>query len=77
MIDLVVYNKNGQEVESIKVDEAALGGKVRYALLKQAVVMYHANKRVGTATTKGRSMVSNRRLNIPSLYLITDKSRAD
>jgi large subunit ribosomal protein L4 len=58
MIDLVVYNKNGQEVESIKVDEAALGGKVRYALLKQAVVMYHANKRVGTATTKGRSMVA-------------------
>lgn len=58
MIDLVVYNKNGQEVESIKVDEAALGSKVRYALLKQAVVMYHANKRVGTATTKGRSMVA-------------------
>jgi large subunit ribosomal protein L4 len=57
MIDLAVYNMDGQEVDSLKVDEAALGGAVRYPLLKQAIVMYHANKRVGTAATKGRSMV--------------------
>ena len=57
MIDLAVYNTDGQEVESLKVDEAALGGSVRYPLLKQAIVMYHANKRVGTAANKGRSMV--------------------
>jgi large subunit ribosomal protein L4 len=57
MIDLAVYNKDGKEVESLKVDEATLGGTVRYPLLKQAIVMYHANKRVGTATNKGRSMV--------------------
>ncbi|MHC4284600.1 MAG: 50S ribosomal protein L4 [Planctomycetota bacterium] len=56
MIDLVVYNKDGQEVESLKVDESALGNSVRYPLLKQAIVMYQANKRVGTAATKGRSM---------------------
>lgn len=58
MIDLSVYNKDGQEVDSLKVDEYVLGGTVRYPLLKQAIVMYHANKRVGTATTKGRSMVT-------------------
>jgi large subunit ribosomal protein L4 len=58
MIDLAVYNTDGQEVDSLKVDEAALGGSVRHALLKQAIVMYHANKRVGTAATKGRSMVA-------------------
>ncbi len=58
MIDLAVYNKNGKEVESLRVDEAALGGSVRYPLLKQAIVMYHANKRVGTAANKGRSMVA-------------------
>jgi len=58
MIDLAVYNKDGQEIESLKVDEAALGGSVRYPLLKQAIVMYHANKRVGTAANKGRSMVA-------------------
>jgi large subunit ribosomal protein L4 len=56
MIDLPVYNKQGQEIDSLKVDEAAFGGLVRYPLLKQAIVMYHANKRVGTAATKGRSM---------------------
>jgi large subunit ribosomal protein L4 len=58
MIDLAVYNTDGQEVESLKVDEAFFGGSVRYPLLKQAIVMYHANKRVGTAATKGRSMVA-------------------
>jgi len=58
MIDLAVYNKDGQEVESLRIDEAALGGSVRYPLLKQAIVMYHANKRVGTASNKSRSMVA-------------------
>jgi large subunit ribosomal protein L4 len=57
MIRVAVYNRQGKEVETLKVDEAALGGKVRYPLLKQAVVMYQVNKRVGTSTTKGRSMV--------------------
>lgn len=54
MIDLNVYNREGQEVDSLKVDESIFGGWVRYPLLKQAIVMYHANKRVGTAATKGR-----------------------
>ena len=58
MIDVAVYNKEGQEVDSLKIDESALGGMVRYPLLKQAIVMYQANKRVGTAATKGRSMVA-------------------
>lgn len=57
MIDLAVYNLDGQEVDSLKVDEAAFGGSVRHPLLKQAIVMYHANKRVGTAATKSRGMV--------------------
>ncbi|MBW7991320.1 MAG: 50S ribosomal protein L4 [Planctomycetes bacterium] len=58
MIKLAVYNTDGQEVEILKVDVAVFGGSVRYSLLKQAIVMYHANKRVGTAATKSRSMVS-------------------
>lgn len=58
MIDLAIYNKEGQEVDSLSVDESILGGHVRYPLLKQAIVMYHANKRVGTATTKSRGMVA-------------------
>lgn len=58
MIDLTVYNTQGEEVDNLQVDEAVFGGVVRYALLKQAIVMYHANKRVGTAATKSRSMVA-------------------
>ena len=57
MINLSVYNREGKEVDSLKVDEMLFGGSVRYALLKQAIVMYHANKRVGTAATKSRGMV--------------------
>jgi large subunit ribosomal protein L4 len=58
MIDLAVYNKDGKEIESLRIDEGTLGGSVRYPLLKQAIVMYHANKRVGTASNKSRSMVA-------------------
>lgn len=58
MISLAVYNRDGKEVESLKVEESAFGGRVKYALLKQAIVMYHANSRVGTAATKSRGMVA-------------------
>ncbi|MHC4551263.1 MAG: 50S ribosomal protein L4 [Planctomycetota bacterium] len=57
MIDVKVYNRDGKEVESLQVEESLFGGDVRAALLKQAIVMYHANKRVGTAATKSRGMV--------------------
>lgn len=64
MINLAVYNTSGEQVESLKVDERVFGSTIRYALLKQAIVMYHANKRVGTAATKSRGMVkgSSRKL---------------
>jgi large subunit ribosomal protein L4 len=57
MISLPVYDKSGKEVGNLKVAESAFGGRVRYALLKQAIVMYQANKRVGTAATKSRGMI--------------------
>ena len=57
MIDVKVYNREGKELESLQVDETVFGGEVRHPLLKQAIVMYHANKRVGTAATKSRGMV--------------------
>jgi large subunit ribosomal protein L4 len=58
MIELTVFNASGQQVDTIRVDESVLGGCVRYALLKQAIVMYHANKRVGTVATKSRGVVA-------------------
>ena len=57
-MELTVYNRSGQEVDKVNIDETVLGGAVRYALLKQAIVMYHANQRVGTAATKSRGMVA-------------------
>jgi large subunit ribosomal protein L4 len=58
MITVAVYNRDGKQIESLRVDEATLGGHIRYALLKQAIVRYHANKHLGTAATKSRGMVA-------------------
>ena len=57
MIQIPVYNKEGKEVDQLIIDEAALGSYVRPQLLKQAIVMYHANRRQGSACTKSRSMI--------------------
>ena len=57
MIELPVYNREGQQVDTFPLDEQTLGGEVRFALLKQAYVMQHANRRQGSARTKARSEV--------------------
>jgi large subunit ribosomal protein L4 len=57
MIELPVYDKKGKQVESLSIDEAQLGGEVRHGLLKQAYVMFHANRRQGAARTRSRGMV--------------------
>lgn len=49
-----VYNMQGKEVASLSIDEAALGGSVNAALIKQAYVRYHAHERQGSARTKNR-----------------------
>ncbi|MEM9064161.1 MAG: 50S ribosomal protein L4 [Planctomycetota bacterium] len=53
-MDVPVYNMQGQEAGSVSIDEAALGGVVNPALIKQAYVRYHANLRQGSARNKGR-----------------------
>ena len=58
MIEVPVFNQDGQQVDTLKVDEAKLGGEVRTNLLKQALVMYHANKRQGTVRTQARGEVA-------------------
>ena len=57
MIQVDVYNKTGKKVDTLSLDEAAFGSTVRLPLLKQALVMYQANCRQGSARTKCRSMV--------------------
>ena len=59
MIEIPIYNQAGEPTGKLEVDEAVLGGEVRPVLLKQAYVRYHANRRVGTATTRGRSEVAH------------------
>jgi large subunit ribosomal protein L4 len=58
MIEVPIYNQSGEKVESFSVDEAKLGGEVRTNLLKQALVMYHANQRQGTVRTLARGEVA-------------------
>ena len=64
MIDIPIYNQAGEKIDTIQVDEAKLGGEVRRNLLKQALVMYHANQRQGSAKTlsRGEVAVSTRKL---------------
>lgn len=57
MLTLPVYNTLGEEVGTFEIDENALGGKVRRRLMHDAVVMYQANRRTGTACTKTRAEV--------------------
>ena len=58
MIEVPVFNQDGQQVDTLQVDEAKLGGEVRINLLKQALVMYHANQRQGTVRTLARGEVA-------------------
>jgi len=58
MLELPVHNRQGDQVDTIQIDEQLLGGEVRPGLLKQAIVMYEANRRQGTMGTKSRGMVA-------------------
>src|SRR5688572_18791246 len=58
MIEVPVYNQSGQQIDKINVDPAKLGGEVRKNLLKQALVMYHANLRQGSVRTLARGEVA-------------------
>src|SRR5438309_9199828 len=58
MIEVPVFNQAGQKIDTVQVDEQKLGGEVRASLLKQALVMYHANQRQGTVRTLARGEVA-------------------
>src|SRR5688572_9762514 len=58
MIEVPIYNQDGKQVDTYQLDEQKLGGEVRHALIKQAMVMYHANQRQGTVKTKARGEVA-------------------
>lgn len=57
MLEVPVYNTDGQKIDTLQVDASVFGSEVNIPLLKQAIVTYHANKRQGTVQTKTRGMV--------------------
>lgn len=58
MISLQVKNQQGQDVGKYEFDPAELAPEVNKQLLHDVVVMYEANRRVGTAANKSRGMIA-------------------
>jgi len=58
MATLSVYNQQGKEVGKYDIDPTDLAPRINKQLLHDAVVMYQANRRIGTAKTKTRGEVS-------------------
>jgi large subunit ribosomal protein L4 len=54
MIEVKTYDAEGNEATAVQVDEVWFGGRVRAELLRRAVLMYEANRRSGTASTRRR-----------------------
>ncbi len=57
MLTIPIYDEAGKQTGQEQIDEQLLGGTVRPALLKQAIVMFRANQRQGHATTRSRGMI--------------------
>lgn len=57
MASLPVYNRQGEQVGNYEIDPAEFATRINKQLLHDAVVMYQANRRQGTAKTKTRSEV--------------------
>jgi large subunit ribosomal protein L4 len=58
MWEVPIYNTDGQKIDTLSVDDKVFGSEVNVALLKQAIVTYHANRRQGTVKTKKRGEVA-------------------
>lgn len=57
-ITLPVYNTEGKEVDTVKLNNSVFDGTVNTAALYQAIVAYRSNQRKGLASTKTRGEVS-------------------
>lgn len=58
MVSLPVLNKKGKESAQMELSDDIFGKEVNQDIIHQAVVMYQASFRQGTASTKDRSEVS-------------------
>lgn len=57
-MEIPVYSKEGEKIDNLQLDDRKFGGPIRKKLLRDAVIMYEANKRQGTASTKTKSEVA-------------------
>ncbi|MBT6153946.1 MAG: 50S ribosomal protein L4 [Planctomycetaceae bacterium] len=57
MISVPVRDQSGNDVGTYEFDPAELAGSINKQLLHDVVVMYEANRRVGTVKTKSRGQV--------------------
>jgi large subunit ribosomal protein L4 len=48
----------GEQVETLELDEATLGGEVKRGLIRDAILAHETNQHLGTSSTKTRSEVS-------------------
>jgi len=55
---LPIYNLEGKEVDSLKLNTAVFDGTINQDAVHQAIVAYRANQRRGLAATKTRGEVS-------------------
>jgi large subunit ribosomal protein L4 len=58
MVSVPVYKFDTGEVGSAEIDETRFGEEIRWRVLRDAVVMYQANRRVGTHAAKTRAEVA-------------------
>ncbi len=57
MVSLPVYDRAGKEVGKYEIDPASIAPNINKQLLHDVVVMYQANRRMGTHKTKSRAEV--------------------
>ena len=58
MVSLPLYDKTGKQLGSFEVDPEAIAPKISKQLLHDAIVMYQANLRHGSAKSKTRTEVA-------------------
>ena len=57
MAEVQTYSWTGKSVAPVTVDETVFGDRIRLRLLREAVLMYEARRRVGTNSTKTRAEI--------------------
>src|SRR6516165_5637068 len=58
MLNMNVFNRQGESVGTVEIDPAEFGGKINRQLLHDVVLMYEANQRAGTHSTLRRGEVA-------------------